>query len=78
MKTMTCRELGGACDKAFSAESFDEIAQLSRQHGMEMFQAQDADHLAAMEKMKGLMQDPMAMQAWFDQKKEAFNALAED
>lgn len=36
MKTMTCKQLGGACDKEFSANTFEEIAELSKQHGMEM------------------------------------------
>ncbi len=30
MKTMTCRQLGGACDKKFHAETFDEMAELSK------------------------------------------------
>jgi len=45
MKKMTCNQLGGACDKAFRANSFDEIAEMSKQHGMEMFQKKDAAHL---------------------------------
>ena len=28
MKTMTCNQLGGACNQTFSAETFDEIADL--------------------------------------------------
>ena len=27
MKTMTCKQLGGACDIEFTANSFEEIAQ---------------------------------------------------
>ena len=34
---MTCIQLGGACDKKFQADSFEEIAKMSKQHGMEMF-----------------------------------------
>ena len=45
MKTMTCKQLGGACDVAFSATTFKEIAELSKQHGMEMFQKQDVAHM---------------------------------
>ncbi len=78
MKTMTCNQLGGACEKKFQAESFDEIAELSKAHGMEMFQKQDAAHLKAMEKMSELMQQPQAMQNWFSAKKNEFNLLAED
>ena len=78
MKTMTCKQLGGACDQKFQAESFDEIATLSKLHGMEMFQKQDADHLEAMQRITALMQQPVAMQEWFDAKEKEFNALAED
>jgi hypothetical protein len=52
MKTMTCEQIGGACDKEFKANSFDEIAELSKQHGLEMFQQQDKAHLDAMQKMR--------------------------
>lgn len=45
MKTMTCKQLGGACDKQFRANSFDEIAGMSKQHAMDMFQKKDAAHL---------------------------------
>lgn len=78
MKSMTCRELGGACDQTFTAETFEEMAALSRKHGMEMFQQGDAAHLEAMEKMKALMQSPGAMQEYMAQKKAAFDALPED
>jgi hypothetical protein len=35
MKTMTCKQLGGACDIMFQAETFGEMSELSMQHGME-------------------------------------------
>ena len=38
MKTMNCGQLGGACDKEFHANTFEEIAEMSKRHGMEMFQ----------------------------------------
>jgi len=75
MKSMTCKELGGACDETITANTFEEIAEQSKQHGMAMFQQQDADHLAAMAAMKELMQNPQAMQAWYEEKKKAFEAL---
>jgi hypothetical protein len=34
MKTMNCRQLGGACDKEFHANTFEEIAELSKAHGI--------------------------------------------
>ncbi len=78
MKTMTCNQLGGACEKTFSASTFEEMAELSKKHGMEMFQEKDEQHLKAMEAMQGLMQKPGAMQSWFEEKRKEFDSLAED
>jgi cell fate (sporulation/competence/biofilm development) regulator YlbF (YheA/YmcA/DUF963 family) len=78
MKTMTCKQLGGACDKKFQAETFEEIGEMAKQHGMEMFQAGDMAHLQAMEKMMNLMNDQEAMKAWIDEKRKIFDSLPED
>ncbi|MHA7057656.1 DUF1059 domain-containing protein [Aquimarina sp. M1] len=75
MKTMTCKQLGGACDKKFHANTFEEIAEMSKNHGMEMFQIKDPAHQKAMAEMKKLMQSPNAMQEWFENKRKEFNAL---
>jgi hypothetical protein len=75
MKTMTCRQLGGACDLAFHAESFDDMAKQSQAHGRQMYAAQDAAHVAAMEAMSVLMQNPASMIAWMDDKKQLYDAL---
>ena len=77
MKEMSCKDLGGACNTKFRAETFDEIAELSKKHGMEMFQVGDADHMAAMEKMQLLMKNPEAMNEWFEQKRKEFDDLDE-
>ncbi|WP_028672407.1 hypothetical protein [Saccharospirillum impatiens] len=77
MKTMTCKELGGACDLAFQANTFEEMAELSQQHGMEMHRQQDPAHLQAMQEMQSLMKDPAEMNAWFESKRKAFEALPE-
>ncbi len=61
----------------FQAESFDEIAELSKQHGMEMSRKNDAAHLKAMSAMQKLMSDPAAMKQWFEQKKREFESLPE-
>jgi len=78
MKTMTCKQLAGACDKEFHAETFEEMAQISQQHGTEMFGKGDEAHLKAMEQMKEKMTDPMAMQKWMEEKQVEFNSLPED
>ena len=78
MKTMNCKQLGGACDMEFRASTFEEISELSKQHGMEMYQKQDKEHLEAMNRIQELMKQPGAMQMWFESKKKEFQALAED
>jgi predicted small metal-binding protein len=75
MKTMNCNQLGGACEKKFSAETFEEVAQMTKQHGMEMFQKQDEAHLNAMSKMQELMKTPEEMEKWFESKRKEFEAL---
>lgn len=78
MKSMTCKQLGGACDKIFQAETFEEMAALSKQHGTEMFKIQDEAHLEAMNNMRELMKTPDLLQKWFKDKQDEFEALAED
>ena len=78
MKTMNCNQLGGACEKEFHANSFEEIAEMSKQHGMEMFQQKDEAHLKAMNEMQELMQKPESMKDWFENRKKEFEELPED
>ncbi|MCM4166437.1 hypothetical protein KCTC52924_03370 [Arenibacter antarcticus] len=79
MKTMTCKQLGGACDKEFHANTFDEIEEMSKSHGMEMFQKNDKAHVEAMHKMRDLMKtsDSDAMNEWREDKRSEFEALSE-
>lgn len=78
MKTMTCKQLGGACDQKFSANSLHELAALSKKHGMEMYQKGDRPHLAAMQAMQKMMGSPEAMGEWMKDKNAEFDALADD
>ena len=77
MKTMTCSQLGGACNMEFKAETFEQMAELSKQHGMEMFQKNDAAHMRAMDAMKEKMQNAEAMQKWMNEKKVEFDSIPE-
>jgi len=78
MKKMTCKQLGGACDLEFSANTFDEIAEKSKHHGLNMFHKGDVAHIKAMEKMQELMKSPDAMKEWFETRKKEFDALPEE
>jgi len=75
---MTCKQLGGACDKEFHAETFEEMAEMSKNHGTEMHQQGDEEHMKAMNDMMELMKDPEAMKGWMESKRKEFDALPED
>ena len=55
---MTCKQLGGACDKEFHAGSFKEMAEMSRKHGMEMVQKGDKAHGKSNERDAGTYEIP--------------------
>ena len=75
MKTMTCKQLGGACDKEFHANTLEEIGEMSKKHAMEMFHKGDEPHRKAMNEMQEQMKSSEAMKAWFENKRNEFNAL---
>ena len=80
MKTMTCKQMGGACDKEFHANTIEEISEMSKQHGMEMFQKNDEAHLKAMNKMRDLMKtaESDTMKNWMKNKLDEFNAIPDN
>ncbi len=75
---MTCKQLGGACHKEFYAKTFEEMAEMSKKHGMEMYEKGDEEHINVMKEMKDLMNDPEAMKEWIESKQKKFDALPED
>ena len=78
MKTMTCKQLGGSCDKQFRAETFEQMAELSRTHGVEMYKAGDIPHIEAMKKMQDIMKSPSGIKEWIENKIKEFEALPDD
>lgn len=77
MKTMTCKQLGGACDLEFHAATFEEMARQSQQHGKEMFAQKDPAHLKAMQEMNTIMAQPGGMEQWMTAKRTEFESLPE-
>ncbi len=59
----------------FQAETFEDMAEQSKKHGMAMYQAGDVEHLEAMNKMQDLMKSPGAMAKWFENKRKEFETL---
>jgi hypothetical protein len=78
MKTMTCQQLGGACEEKFSAATFDEVLTLSRLHEVEMLKKGDDAHRDAMHKMKKLIKSLESMNMWMQSKRKEFDKLSED
>jgi len=77
---MTCHQLGGACDKELHANTFEEISEIGKQHGMEMFNENNVAHLNAMNKMRELIKtaDSHVMKNWMKMKREEFNTLTDN
>ena len=75
---MTCKQLSGACDKKFYAKTFEEMSELSKKHGMEMYQKGDIKHIKVMKVMMELMNDPKSMKKCMDNMRKEFDGLPED
>jgi hypothetical protein len=76
MKTMTCRELGGACDTPLSGSTADEVIHAQDSHLKEVVAAGDTAHEKALSDMKGRWKHPIAGMGWYRQVKRDFAALA--
>jgi hypothetical protein len=78
MKTMTCRQLGGACDLALRGETADDVINLQDQHLKDAVAAGDETHRAARDDMKGRWKHPISGMKWYKNTKKEFAALPED
>ena len=74
MKSMSCAQLGGACEVVFNGNTFEELAAQSQQHGKEMFGSNDAPHIEAMSKMMEIMKSGQ-MESWMSERRSEFEAL---
>ena len=78
MKTMTCRQLGGACDLDLRGETADEIIKLQDKHLREVVAGGDTAHEEALNAMKGRWKHPIKGMGWYKSTKKEFAALPED
>ncbi|MEN9692565.1 MAG: hypothetical protein RLZZ330_209 [Actinomycetota bacterium] len=74
MKSMTCKELGGACDVVFDAETFEDLSAQSKSHGQEMAKNNDPAHIEAMNQMMEMM-NAGKFSDWFESVKKHFDNL---
>jgi len=75
MKTMTCRQLGGACDLAHEGEDANEIIHAQDAHLRAAVAAGSTDHQPALDAMKGRWKRPVSGLKWYRQVQRDFDAL---
>ncbi len=78
MKTMTCAQLGGACELPLRGDSADEIIKLQDTHLNEVVDAGDDAHKEALKAMKGRWKHPIKGMGWYKETKATFAALPDD
>lgn len=75
---MTCRQLGGACDRGLSGASADDVINAQDAHLEEEVAAGDTTHVEALQAMKGRWKHPLKGLGWYKDTKKAFAALPDD
>ena len=75
MKTMTCRQLGGACDLEHRGNDANEIIHAQDQHLKDTVAAGDTAHAPALKDMRGRWKRPVSGLRWYRQVQRDFAAL---
>ncbi len=78
MKTMTCEQLGGACDLALHGTTADDVIKAQDAHLKEVVAGGDESHRDALKAMKGRWRHPISGMGWYKETKRTFAALPED
>ena len=78
MKTMTCRQLGGACDLELRGDTADEVIKTQDRHLREAVAGGDAAHEPALRDMKGRWKHPIKGMGWYKNTKKEFAELPQD
>jgi predicted small metal-binding protein len=78
MKTMTCSQLGGACELALVGSDANEIIHAQDRHLREVVAAGDSDHEPALRDMKGRWRRPVSGLKWYRRVQRDFAAVPSD
>jgi hypothetical protein len=78
MKTMTCKQMGGPCDKEFHGETADQVIKAQDKHLKETVAGGDTVHEEALAAMQGRWRNPIKGMGWYKQVKKDFAALPKD
>ncbi len=77
MKSMTCRQLGGACDLELKGDTADEVIKAQDQHLKDVVASGDAAHEPALKDMKARWKHPIKGMGWYKDTKRTFASLPE-
>ncbi|MGH9271411.1 MAG: hypothetical protein ACRDZ2_09055 [Ilumatobacteraceae bacterium] len=75
MKTMTCNQLGGACELLHVGADANEIIKAQDRHLREVVAAGSTEHQSALRDMKGRWRRPISGLKWYRQVQRDFAAL---
>jgi hypothetical protein len=75
---MTCKQMGGPCNKEFQGETADEVIKAQDRHLREVVKGGDTIHEQALKAMQGRWKNPIKGMGWYKQVKKDFAALSED
>jgi hypothetical protein len=78
VKTMTCTQLGGACDLALRGDTADDVIKAQDKHLNEVVAGGDAAHEQALKEMKGRWKHPIKGMGWYKDTKREFASLPDD
>jgi hypothetical protein len=78
MRTMSCKQLGGPCDRPLHGNTADEVIKLQDAHLRDAVENGDDTHAAALKDMKGRWKHPVAGMGWYRAAKRDFAALPDD
>ena len=78
MKTMTCRQLGGACDLAHHGNTANDVIKAQDRHLKEIVAGGDEAHRSALEEMRGRWKNPLSGMGWYRKARRDFPALPPD
>lgn len=78
MKTMTCKQLGGPCDRAHHGETADDVIKAQDRHLKDAVADGDDAHEPARKDMKGRWRHPRKALGWYNDTKKTFASLPED
>lgn len=74
MASMTCRELGGACDHVLVGDDANEVIKAQDAHLRDAVAAGRSDHEPALRDMKGRWRRPVSGMKWYRQVQRDFAA----